>query len=252
MSLAVFHPPRRRGKHTLHAALWGVCTALSGALMLSGCATATEAAETAKHHFNADSSLLGAGSSTTYIVSDGTDTDAAPFGLSDSPDDTDARESEGARAADPALPAPYGTLTVSNGMITSAELVASVETIDDMRFVLTEPALFERRGEVLDSIHAFGTLSTTTAMYPDTRITLTPEPTANGTLVNATVNVPESLTAEGGPEVTTVRLAFFMEPLATFEDATSSDERESGITPDPADPTRPQEAGSNSGESRPE
>lgn len=246
MISSAVHPHMPRRKHTLHVGLASVCTVVSGMLMFTGCAGVSEAADQATHRFNADSSLLGPGSSTTYVVTGNTEGAAPDSAVATTPDSVTLHERDDTTEpeADPhstipdSLPSPYGTLIVSNGMITSAEFVASVETAHDMRFILTEPALYERRGKVLDLIYAFGTLSTSTAMYPDTRITLTPEPSGQGTLVNATLDIPESLTAESVPDARTVRLALFMEPLATFDGGEPSDSE----TPESTDITRPQEA----------
>lgn len=198
MKPSVSSPLSTRMQRTLARGATGVCSVVTGVLVLTGCSHMVEATDEVTRKFSADSSLLGPASSTTYVV-------------------------HGTLAED-MLPATSGTLVVSNGMITSAEFVASVESPNDLRFVLTEPALYERHGEVLDSIKALGTLATQSAMYPDTRVTLTPQVTAQGTIVDATFEVPESLTADTARTTTEVTLTLTIEPIATFDDTDTSAE----------------------------
>lgn len=206
-------------QRTLLRGATGVCTLVTGMVALTGCSNMVEAADEVAHKFSADSSLLGPASSTTYVVRgglDGPETAGTVPPTDQTPGDDEASTPE--RAED-VLPATSGTLVISNGMITSAEFIVSVESPNDLRFVLTEPALYERHGEVLDSIKALGTLATQSAMYPDTRVTLTPQITEQGTIVDATFAVPESLIADTERTTTEITLSLFIEPIATFDGA---------------------------------
>lgn len=192
-------------------------TCLSGVFLLGGCASATEATEQTRYRFNADANLLGPVTSTTYTIS----------GDLDQPlPDVSGRTSHSHEDLEASTEA-TGTLVISDGMITSVELVVTLDSPNDLRFILTEPALFERRGEVLDSIPASGTLTADNAMYPDTQVTFTPEVTDKGTVVGASFAIPESLTAQSAHSSTTVQLQLMIQPLATFEEEGShSAERE--------------------------
>lgn len=187
--------------------------AVLGSLVLTtGCAVHTDIARSAAMHFNADPNLLEPAAATTYYLT----------GELDTADNSD----------EASLASPYvhrdahasGTLIMQDGMLTSVEITATLDTPDDLHFVLNEPVLMERRGEMVDAVIARGTLSTDNAVYPGTRVVFTPSHDDTGIFLHASIDVPDSLTQEtqrtpGNDE--TINLILTVEPLVTIEDAPS-------------------------------
>lgn len=204
------HEKRRPLGQLLLVGSW--CTV--GTVLFTGCADVEAVSEHVERSFNADSSLLSPATSTTYSVS----------GEIRESEQVEAEAAAPNEAETEIVSEASGTLVTSDGVITSIELVASLEAPDDIRFVLTEPALYERRGEPLDTCVTIGTLMTSSATYPDTKVVLTPKFTEDGTFAEATFQLPESFASERQFASRTVRLSLVLEPLATFDPPTSAKE----------------------------
>lgn len=110
-----------------------------------------------------------------------------------------------------------GSLVVTDGMITHIDLTASLESPNDLRFELTNPALFERRGEILDRVTARGTLSTDTAVYHNVKIIFVPDPQEEGVVVDAELEVPESFASDEVAQSTNIHLRLLVAPEVTEE-----------------------------------
>lgn len=207
------HSKRAPLRRTLLMGCW--CTV--GTLLFTGCTEVAEVADHAVRSFNADASLLAPVTSTTYSIR----------GSVEAPEHDPEASPENAEAPSELLREASGTIVTSDGIVTSIELVASLESQDDLRFVLTEPALYERRGEPLESFGAIGTLITPSATYPDTRVLFTPQFSEDGSHAEASFDLPDSFVTEGQLSARTVRLELVLEPLATFDQPSSAHEGES-------------------------
>ncbi|WP_217131754.1 hypothetical protein [Leucobacter chinensis] len=207
------HGKRAPLRRTLLMGCW--CTV--GTLLFTGCSEVAEVADQAVRSFNADASLLAPVTSTTYSISGSVE--APEQDNEEASPETDETSAELLRDAS-------GTIVTSDGIVTSIELVASLESQDDLRFVLTEPALYERRGEPLESFGAIGTLITPSATYPDTRVLFTPQFDEDSSRAEATFDLPDSFVTEGQLSARTVRLELVLEPLATFDQPSSAHEGE--------------------------
>lgn len=178
-------------------------------MLTSGCAGHSEIARSVEMRFNADPSLLEPATATTYHLTGELD----PASTGD----------EGSLAS------PYlhreahatGTLIMQDGMLTNVEITATLDTPNDLHFVLNEPVLMERRGEMVDSVVARGTLSTDNAVYPGTRVVFTPSLNQAGIVLHTSIDVPDSLTQGNPGNDETIQLKLAVEPLVTIEDAPS-------------------------------
>lgn len=195
---------RSSAKQTALRASVSACVIVTGLLSSTACAQVSEASEQTSLHFSADPSLLAPASSTTYTMHGQLEKENSAESQVDPPFESFDSSAK-------------GTLIITDGVLTSIDLVATLVSPDDLRFTLSEPVLFQRRGEVLESVVVAGTLSTATAMYPETRVVLSPEETSDGILVRASIEMPESLITDNAQSSTIVMLNLVVQPLSTID-----------------------------------
>lgn len=86
-----------------------------------------------------------------------------------------------------------GSVRVTDGILDAAEIVATIDSVHHLTFELTEPAVFERKGEMTDLIVGVGKLTTDTAVYPEVKVLLHPKKGQSGTTMNAVIEIPDAL-----------------------------------------------------------
>lgn len=101
-----------------------------------------------------------------------------------------------------------GSITVSDGIMTQAEITATIAAMHSIKFVLTEPAIFERSGQVSDLIVGVGTITTAATVYNGVKLILVPKSDARGNSFDATIDIPAPFWLElGGQKGEPIQLA---------------------------------------------
>lgn len=86
-----------------------------------------------------------------------------------------------------------GSITVTDGIMSNAEILATIDSYHQIKFELTEPVVFERQGQVSDLIVGVGKITTSSGVFNDVKVVLTPHTSPSGTTLEATIEIPDSL-----------------------------------------------------------
>lgn len=106
-----------------------------------------------------------------------------------------------------------GKLVITDGIMSSAVLIAQLDDFHEIKFELSEPVVFERKGQVADVIVCVGKLTTPSGVINDVKLILTPKVQGSKTLLNASIDVPESFSFGFTGDPTPLNFSLLLDPV---------------------------------------
>lgn len=107
----------------------------------------------------------------------------------------------------------HGLIVVTDGIMYNAEITATVDTFETIKFELTEPVFFERHGQISDMIVGVGKITTSSGIFNDAKVILSPADQDSNNNFDAILEIPYSLGLDADSDIRSVQLSLNIEQV---------------------------------------